>query len=148
MVVTGWLGTGARHQFGWWRVMAGDVAEQWPAVIALIADHGREREREGADKRGPPARERVVAREKRRARLTGGAGLTTGGEARRERGRARGRWAACAGRGNEARGREGERVVPDSAQPSGGDFLFLFLFFSYFYFLDPFFFQTIILLIS
>jgi hypothetical protein len=40
-----------------WR---GDVAERWPAVIASIADHGRERER--ADRRGPPARERAIVK--------------------------------------------------------------------------------------
>jgi hypothetical protein len=35
-------------------------------------------EGEGADKQGPPARERAVVRERGRARLTGGAGLTVG----------------------------------------------------------------------
>jgi hypothetical protein len=43
------------------------VAWWWPAAIAPIADHGRERERERADGRGLPARERAVAREKGRA---------------------------------------------------------------------------------
>jgi hypothetical protein len=55
------------------------VAERWLVVITSIADHGRERER--ADERGPPARERADARRKGRARLTGGVGLTA-----RERG--------------------------------------------------------------
>jgi hypothetical protein len=35
------------------------VAERWPAVIALIADHRRER----ADRRAPSARERAIMRE-------------------------------------------------------------------------------------
>jgi hypothetical protein len=42
-------------------------------------------EGEGADKRGPPARERAVARERGRARLMGGAGSERGAGAR-------GRW--------------------------------------------------------
>jgi hypothetical protein len=50
-------------------------------VIVSIADHGRERERERADERGPLARERADTRGKGRARLTGGVGLTA-----RERG--------------------------------------------------------------
>jgi hypothetical protein len=36
----------------------------------------------GADKRGPPARERAVARERGRARLMGGAGSERGAGAR------------------------------------------------------------------
>jgi hypothetical protein len=41
---------------------------------------------EGADKQGPPAKERAVARERGRARLMGGAGSERGAGAR-------GRWA-------------------------------------------------------
>jgi hypothetical protein len=76
-----------------------------------------------------PERERAVARERGRVRLTGGAGLA----ATEGRGvRARGRWAAWAARGGEearARGRE-RRIGPETAQPRGefSFFFFLFLF--------------------
>jgi hypothetical protein len=72
---------------------------------------------------GPPVRERVIERGRAGA-LTIGAGRSAGGEARHERGRARGRWAAWAKRGTSARERERERVGPDPAQPRGISFFF------------------------
>jgi hypothetical protein len=68
-------------------------------------------------------------------RLTSGVGRSAGGEARRKRERARGRWAAWAAReGGGARVREGGEV--GWIRPSrGGDFpFFFFYFFLYFYF--------------
>jgi hypothetical protein len=61
-------------------------------------------------------------REKRWARLTGGA---------------RGTWAAWAGRENAAHERRGERVGPDSAQPKGEISFFLFSISIYLLFLFP-----------
>jgi hypothetical protein len=59
----------------------------------------------GADERGPPAKERSDAKEKGRARLTGGAGLTA-----REKGRAHARRMGRTGpRAGERHGRAGER---------------------------------------
>jgi hypothetical protein len=68
--------------------------------------------------------------------LTSGASRSAGGEARCERGRARGRWAAWAERGMGVReiGREG---WAGSGPAEGDDFLFLFqvlfLFLSFFF---------------
>jgi hypothetical protein len=78
--------------------------------------------------------ERAIARERGRARLTGGAGRSAGEEgARRASGRVgdgpRGP------RGREERGRAGRRGGLDPAQPGGEGFPFLFLFLFIFPFL-------------
>jgi hypothetical protein len=97
-----------------------------PAVIASIADHGRG---EGADRRGSPAKEGVVTRE--RAGMADGWGRdVSGGRGRAAMGRER--EGEC-GRAREREGRSG----PEAAQ-LGGSFSFsLFFLFpiSYFYFL-------------
>jgi hypothetical protein len=82
----------------------------------------------------------VVARERGRARLTGGDGLTAteGGARARERPGA-GRAASGGGEARGARER-GEKVGPDSAHPTG-IFLFLFLFL---FLLSPFSFEQIL----
>jgi hypothetical protein len=93
-------------------------------VIASIADHGRG---EGADRRGPPAREWAVARE--RAGVADGWGQdVSGGRGRVAMGR--GREGEC-GRAREREGRSG----PEAAQPRGAVFPFLFFSISYFLFL-------------
>ena len=94
-------------------------------MITSIADHRRERE--GADERGIPARERAVAGEERRARLTGGAGLTARERRVWHERDARGGWAALGlGRWRSANTRErgGRGFGPDSAQPRRGRFPF------------------------
>jgi hypothetical protein len=97
--VTGWLEAGggdgtARSQCGDARrqfmlvseLMARKLGGRWSATNASMADHRRG---EGANERSLPTRERVDAREKGRAWLTGVARLTTRERrARRERGRA------------------------------------------------------------
>jgi hypothetical protein len=102
-------------------------------VIASIADHGRG---EGADRRGPPAREGAVARE--RAGMADGWVRDVSGW-RAAMGRlGRGREGEC-GRAREREGRSG----PEAAQPRGGVFPFLFFLLfpiSYFYFFYLFFF--------
>jgi hypothetical protein len=145
--VTGWLGQAqgdrnARHQtLLASALMARQRGERRPAVIASIADHGRG---DRADRRGPPVRERVIERGRAGA-LTSRAGRSAKGEARRERGRARGRWVAWAEQGTGAREREGGL---GQIQPSRGgeDFLFLFLFLFLFPFLFLFFFNLLFLL--
>jgi hypothetical protein len=95
--------------------------------------HGRE---EGADERGPLAREREIARERGECGLTGGAEPTTKERREREGG------GAADGRGRPVSGeRRGapEGAGPQTAQPGERRF-FLFLFYflfliSYFYFL-------------
>jgi hypothetical protein len=97
---------------------------------SLISGEGRV-----ADKRGPLARGRAVARKRERARLMGGVGSSArGGECGvGARGGPRG---LCAARGREG---EGEGLGLESAQPGGREekfpFLFLFLFPNLFYFL-------------
>jgi hypothetical protein len=102
-------------------LMARRQGERRPVVIASIAYHGRG---ERADRRGPPIRERVIERGRAGA-LTSGAGRSARGEARRERGRVRGRWAAWAeqGTGTRERGREG---WAGSGPAEGGGFPFSF----------------------
>jgi hypothetical protein len=102
-------------------LMARRQGERRPVVIASIAYHGRG---ERADRRGPPIRERVIERGRAGA-LTSGAGRSARGEARRERGRVRGRWAAWAeqGTGTRERGREGGA---GAAPAEGGGFPFSF----------------------
>jgi hypothetical protein len=94
------------------------------------------RAREGADRRGPPAREGAVASGWVGVADRWGRGVK-GGRGRAVMGRlGRGREAEC----GRAREREG-RSRPEAAQPRGG-FLFSFFLFpiSYFYFFYLFFF--------
>jgi hypothetical protein len=103
----------------------------WPAAIASMANHGRERER--ADERNRVVSGRAGARKKGRVQLTGGAGWSVGE-----------RWAWKVGRvgraGEEVRARERERGDLGQIRPSlGGNFPFLFLFLSYFHFLNSLF---------
>jgi hypothetical protein len=82
-------------------------------------------EGDGADKQGLSARERAVAREGGRARLTCGAGLIVG----TARARAGGGLNWASGGGDERAGERGEgEFGPDSAQPGKGFLFFLFLF--------------------
>jgi hypothetical protein len=128
--VTGWLGQAQRDRDERHQtllasaLMARRWGERWPAVIASIADHGRG---ERADRRGPPVRERVIERGRAGA-LMSGVGRSAGGEAWRERGRARRRWAAWAERGTGAWEREGlARIRPSR----GGGFPFSFSIYIY-----------------
>jgi hypothetical protein len=101
---------------------------------SLITGEGRV-----ADKRGPLARRRVVARERERARLMGGVGSSA---RRGEWGTRGGPHGPCAARGR-GRGGGGE-LGPESAQPGGGrrEIPFSF-FFSYFQIYFSFFFSKI-----
>jgi hypothetical protein len=56
--VTGWLGAGARCQFGW---SASNGEGMWRSGGDRVDSRSRARER--ADRRGPPARERAIVRE-------------------------------------------------------------------------------------
>jgi hypothetical protein len=87
-------------------------------------------EREGDDERDRVVSGRADAREKERARLTGGVGRSAGeGWARRVGGHAEGGSRGPGGGGVRVCGREkGRRLGPDSAQPRG-DFLFFFSFY-------------------
>jgi hypothetical protein len=73
-LVTGTGTQGANSAGG--RVMARRRGGRWSTAIASIADHGRERER--ADERDWVFSEMAGAREKGRARLTGGVGRSVG----------------------------------------------------------------------
>jgi hypothetical protein len=79
-------------------------------------------EGEGANKQGPPARERAIARERGRARLTGGVGLTVGAARARVGGGSS--WAL----GERAGERGGGRRVWAGFGPVGEGFFFFFLF--------------------
>jgi hypothetical protein len=108
--------------------------EQWPATIASLADHERER---GADERDQVISGRAGAREKEKARLTGGVRRSAWeGWARHVGTRKMGRvgqageeWA----RGRERRGEGLDRIRPSR----GGISLFSFSFPISFY-LTPF----------
>ena len=123
-VVTGWLGTGARRQFGWWRVMARGCGG---AVAGgdRVDSRSRARERELTSGARLPEEERGAS----------GRGVATDGWGRPVSGRGGG-GASASGRavdgprgpdgGTRRAGREGEMVGLDLAQPRVERFPFSF----------------------
>jgi hypothetical protein len=107
-------GTGTQGAKPCWWVSNGEVTGRVVAGGDRVDSRSRARERERANKRGPPARERAIVREE------GGRGQAVSGE----RGRV----------GVGPRGR-GEKLGPESAQPGGGrNSFFFFFFYFHFYF--------------
>jgi hypothetical protein len=128
------VATGRLRHSAWWRKAPNQASERvngeatgWAVADSERADSLITGEGEGADKQGPPARERAVARERGRAWLTGGAGLTVGAA----RARAGGGPSWASGGGDERAGkRGGGEFGLDSAQPGKGFFFpFSFLFY-------------------
>jgi hypothetical protein len=116
--------------------MARRRGERWPATIASLAYHERER---GADERDSVVSGRAGAREKERAQLTGGFGRSTGeGWARRAGEHTEDGPRGLGGGGVGAREREGKEAWAGFSPVEGGISLFFF-FFSYFFLFNPFF---------
>jgi hypothetical protein len=102
---------------------------QWSAMIASLADHGRERE--GADERDRVVSRRAGAREKERVRLTGGVGRSAGEGWARAGARKMGRVGRAGDEWAHERERKGRGEGLGRIRPSRGGisfFLFLFLF--------------------
>jgi hypothetical protein len=126
-VVTGWLGTGARRQFGWWRVMARGCGG---AVAGGDRVDGRSQAREreltsGAclleEERG--ASGRGVAADGWGRPVSGRGGVARARAGAREMGRV-GRAGECGARGGGGRERGLGRIQPSR----GGEISFFFLF--------------------
>jgi hypothetical protein len=149
-VVTGWLEQAvATRRLGhsaWGHNAPNRAGERVNGEATGRATAGGERadslitgEGEGADKRGPPAKERAITRERGRAWLTGGAGLTVSAV----RARAGGGTSWASGGGDE-RAREGGAWAENG--PTGRErnsFFYFQIYFSFSFSIISFFFKQI-----